>query len=238
MLKWLRSIDWLPLTTSALILVLSIELLSSLGFPNHQRDNRTLPGANQEPIEIPWPDAGGWTAIFTALLTASTFLLWARTRDLALAARETIERDKESREILERSYVSGGGIVDWQDKRFKVHINNHGRTPADLKWIHYGFCSARNPPFTPDYTHCVSWVDSIGPGLRSHLTARIALPLTPADLASQGWAFFARFVYRDIFKGECTAGFIVEIFPGDRLPVPVEASPGYTLRTENGTWSK
>src|SRR5260370_27959484 len=76
MLKWFRGIDWLPITTSALILVLAIELLSSFGFPNHVRDNPALPEASKEQIEFPWPDAGGWTAIFTALLTASTIGLW------------------------------------------------------------------------------------------------------------------------------------------------------------------
>lgn len=55
----------------------------------YNQNDHPEPPAKQEPIEISWPDAGGWTAIFTALLTVSTIGLWFVTRgSLALARDE------------------------------------------------------------------------------------------------------------------------------------------------------
>ena len=75
MWNWLRSIQWLPLTLTALITVLGFNLLSWL---------------EGQSFKIPWSDhAEIWVAIFTFTLTASTIALWLATRRLASDARDS-----------------------------------------------------------------------------------------------------------------------------------------------------
>jgi hypothetical protein len=124
MLKWLRSIDWLPLTAAALLLVLGFNLLSWLGFPANNQ--QTLAG---QPTEIPWPhEPDVWVAIFTLALTLSTIALWRSTQQIAREARDSAKTLID----MERPYITGGG--DFEDvtgeELFRLDVENHGKTPA------------------------------------------------------------------------------------------------------------
>jgi hypothetical protein len=125
MLKWLRSIDWLPLTITALIIVLSFNFLSWLGFP--ASNQQALGG---QPLKIPWPHPDAWVAIFTLTLTLSTIFLWWETRGLAREARDSAKTLID----MERPYLTGGG--DFENKTgmelFRLDAENHGKTPAFL----------------------------------------------------------------------------------------------------------
>ena len=100
MLKYLRNIDWLPLSACAFLLLVAVDLLSWFGFSQNGRQHYSAQNtASQKPIEIPWPDAGGWTAIFTGVLSISTIGLWVSTRGLAVAALS--EHEKMERSITE-----------------------------------------------------------------------------------------------------------------------------------------
>lgn len=116
MLKWLRSIDWLPLTITALIIVLGFNLLSWFA---------------GQPFHVPWPhEPDAWVAIFTATLTISTVLLWLSTSSLAREARDSARKLID----MERPYVTGGGDFVRTDtggvELFRLDVENHGKTAA------------------------------------------------------------------------------------------------------------
>jgi hypothetical protein len=124
MLKWLRSIDWLPLTAATLLLVLSFNFLLWLGFP---ASNQQTPAG--QPFEIPWPhEPDAWVAIFTFTLTLSTILLWWATSCLAREARD----NTKTLISMERPYITGGGDFDNRTgvDLFRLDVENHGKTPA------------------------------------------------------------------------------------------------------------
>ena len=166
------------------------------------------------------------------LLSVFTFLLVLVGIGQAVYLRETIIDDERSRLILERAYVSGGGTIKSLGTTFEIHINNHGRTAARLRRIYYGFIDVTKVSQTPlpPYAHCLTWLDSIGQNHHSHRVATVQIP-PPFNQA-----ICVRFVYDDIFFGECTAGFIQRIIPGNNDPEPVSAPEAYTARTERGTW--
>jgi hypothetical protein len=110
---------------------------------------------------------------------------------------------------------------------FEIHINNDGRWPAVLKRIKWGFCDRKNIPPAPEYTEDVSFLDTIRPGVRSHKTKVIQIPLAIPEPA-----IFVRFEFFDVFlQKDRTAGFIVEMMPGKVDPMPVPAPEGYTNAT-------
>ena len=145
--NWLRSIAWMPLTASALFLVLSMGVLSWFGFPQHNQPNETAEyTAANNPFDyvlhILPHSAEGWTAFFTCALTLSTIALWWVTFSIARDA------DKSSRRLIsmERPYVTGGGDFEneWGKELFRLDVENHGKTAAfmtgyDLQFVGRSF---------------------------------------------------------------------------------------------------
>ena len=84
MLKWLRSIDLVPILSSALVLVLFLWFLAA------NPDYETYPAAYKNPFEyiFGWLSPEGWTALFTGVLTVSTILLWLETQRMASGGEE------------------------------------------------------------------------------------------------------------------------------------------------------
>ncbi len=112
-------------------------------------------------------------------------------------------------------------------------MHNHGGTAARLRWIWYGFSDDWDVADTPvpPYSVRLSWLDSIGPGMSHHRVATIPIPFPRVEQI-----LFVRFVYDDIYFGECTAGFIVRTIVGSPDPEPIAAPDAYTSRTERGAW--
>ncbi len=139
MRRWLRSIDWLAINTSALVLVLTVWVLSWAGFPDHDRyDTQTQYTASGQPDEFPWWESSAvWTAIFTGLLTISTVGLWIVTRTAANAAAQTVRTMQETAERQLRAYVYFDGpiIRGWPPEKpnrlsITVNVVNGGSTWA------------------------------------------------------------------------------------------------------------
>ena len=145
MLKWLRSVDWLAINTSALVLVVS--MWASVLLPSPHANQATYHATDQKQDNlILGITAEGWTAIFTGLLTFSTIGLWLVTRDASNAAKAA----GEALPKMERAYVffnsltcaqlgEPGDIVllIWKQNptktanfRLLYGFKNHGRTPA------------------------------------------------------------------------------------------------------------
>jgi hypothetical protein len=137
---------------------------------------------------------------------------------------------------MQRSSVAGGGKVIDEGTRFEIHILNHGGTAARLRWIWYGFAGLNEEVTTQvppaSYSVRLSWLDSIAP---SPGPRRVATILMPPPRGAEH-IVFVRFVYDDIYFGECTAGFIVRTRVGNPDPEPIAASDFYTSRTECGAW--
>jgi hypothetical protein len=165
----------------------------------------------------------------------------------------TSQRNVDLIPEIERAYVSGGGArqltrrisknalssfnevpVEQPDgsfaivgptNRFEIHINNHGKTPAHLYRIQYGFCDADNVPIEPMYEVTRKWFDNIGPGTQSRF-------VTVVEIRSD-WprtAIFGRFYHRDIWGVRRSVGFIYGI-PETTLPndsISIEAPRAYT----------
>ena len=168
-----------------------------------------------------------------ALLTATKNNV-AATESLATSGMQNIELTRE----LERAYVSGGGskeikhwiatansglpvhasisampdgrtLVTEATGRFEVHINNHGKTPARLHWVRFGFCEASAPPPNPSYGIRKPARDTFGPGTQSR-------PFFYEPIPQQQYnrpAIFGRFYWTDIWRRGWSVGFIHEI-PG------------------------
>jgi hypothetical protein len=165
------------------------------------------------------------------------------TRDSVVLAEKTAANNEELRKLSERARVSGGGIravVSMTNitggtglvltNEFEIHINNHGRGPAALRRIRWGFCTtdrSKMPPEPPYDAGNISFEDSIAPGAQSKLTKIVKIP-NPTTMQ----AIVVRFDYYDVFlQQDDWAGFILEIIPGERLPIPIEAPEGYTRQT-------
>ncbi len=172
----------------------------------------------------------GQLADYTHSLYVTTAALAFGTGVLILVGIGTAFWDHHSQKRRERTYVSGGGQVA-RGNRFEIHINNHGRTEARLKWIWFGFCDAAKIPPVPEYSTPISWRDAVAPGAHSHRVATVPIQLAPTEQA-----IFVRFVYDDIYFGECTAGFIVRIIPGEKYPEPIRADDAYISRTQRERW--
>jgi len=95
------------------------------------------------------PDAAGWTAIFTAILTISTIGLWIVTNKAANAAKTAAE----ALPILERAYTfftsatseeiekyiaEDDEKVEYYNVTIKYTYANNGRTPAIIKSLKFG----------------------------------------------------------------------------------------------------
>jgi hypothetical protein len=180
----------------------------------------------------------GLLCLITFALACATYALFRATVDVSEEAATAAEKNDRMREVLERTYVSGGGVrvmINLQfgqrtlSQTFWIHINNHGRSPAELHEISYGFGPVERDkmPEVPPYQVTVPFFDSIAPGAQGKPTARITIPTS-----EEPQALFVRFHYLDTFLNRnCSAGFIIEIKRGEEFPVPIAAPPKYTERT-------
>jgi len=165
------------------------------------------------------------------------------TRDSVALAQEIASKNEERRKLLERARISGGGIGAMAtlptvtgergillSNKFEIHINNHGRGPALLRRIRWGFCTtdrSKMPPQPMYDAGNISFEDSIAPGAQGKLTKIVDLPKEAV-----GQAIVVRFDYYDVFlQQDDWAGFVLEIVPNQRLPIPVEAPEGYVRQT-------
>jgi hypothetical protein len=146
-------------------------------------------------------------------------------RSVDLAER----RDK----ILERAYMSGGGVPERQKimgasgivvlgnltGKFEFHINNHGKTPGELMQIAIEFCDRSEIPESPTY-HPEPFHDWIGPNTQSRAMKRKEIPEGVT-------AVYGRVYYRDIFKVDHSSGFIQSL-EADGGSLPLHAPDAYT----------
>jgi hypothetical protein len=138
-------------------------------------------------------------------------------------------RDK----ILERAYMSGGGVPERQRAigvhgniilgdvtgKFEFHLNNHGKTPGELMKVAIEFCDASNIPESPSY-HPEPFHDWIGPNTQSR-------PMKWKEIPKGVTAVYGRVYYRDIFKLDHSSGFIQSLEPGG-VTWPIHAPDAYT----------
>jgi hypothetical protein len=169
----------------------------------------------------------------------------------AQATAKIVEHTRE----IERAYVSGGGarvitqrmvanttpipanavvqdaggnqiIIHEATEYFDIHLNNHGKTPAHLYRIEWGFCNADNVPNTPYYRIKRKWFDNFGAGTQSrHI---VTIPIFSQWTRT---AVFARFYVRDIWGVRRSVGFIYCLPGPHALPndsIPIEAPRAYT----------
>jgi hypothetical protein len=219
MLRYLGRIDWLPLTAATLALVLSVDVLSSLGFPHHNQSDK---GADQatgnEPVEHILSfflslNAEGWTALFTAVLTVSTIALWWVTYAIARDA------DQSSKGLLsmERPYVTGGGDFEneWGTEFFRLDVENHGKTAAFMTGYDLQFAKLTdivNDPTVKPVCERIRHIDGISPqGARKMIRTQRKRP--PGDDI-----VFGAIYYRDIFNKPHHSRFILRIASSRDIP--------------------
>lgn len=227
MRRWLRSVDWLAINTSALVLILMIWCLSCLGFPDHDHhDTNARYAADTKLTEFPWPaSAEGWTAVFTGLLTFSTAGLWIVTRTAANAAKAAAEALPK----LERAYVLFTGAVsdDIRESltlgnltrtRFALKYNtkNHGRTAAIIKAIRLsaGYVEVGFPKMPDAFGS--EWPDAFVMGSGDSPPAgTVTFPIAGSDFEkakkSIGHIFFwGKIEYLDVFDNPHETGLCAE----------------------------
>jgi hypothetical protein len=160
------------------------------------------------------------------------------TQDSVKLAQKTAAADEARRKVFDRAYVGGGGARRMAvavntatgahfiraTQEFEIHVNNQGRTAAELRHIRYGIFDPEMPlPEQPAYEKTLSFRDLIGPGARSQTTAVIELP---DGERAQG--IYVRLDYFDLGLQEPhSVGFVMKIEPLNQFPVPIEGLPAY-----------
>lgn len=181
-------------------------------------------------------------AISSAVTAAATFFIAIFTWTLWMTNRDHLSHARE----VERAYISGGGAPVAQTVgysagssfsfpggagrtlnplvtptgSFQLNVNNHGKTPGELREIGIGFCDALAIPPTPNYT-LLYFREWIGPGIQSRPIYQIEMPTNFTNPAIYG-----RFYYRDIFDDSHSSGFILRIT--DVGVEPILAPTAYT----------
>jgi hypothetical protein len=98
-------------------------------------------------------------------------------------------------------------LVPRQD-RFRLDINNHGKTPAYLKYVTIGFCDASAPPLQPRYRDIqFPWRDAIRPGDQSRPIKTVDVPVDRYPST----AICGRYYWDDIWGTHWSSGFIYGI---------------------------
>jgi hypothetical protein len=140
---------------------------------------------------------------------------------------------------VERAYISGGGGPTTQTiiqpatasglpastvvvptGNFTLCINNHGKTPGEITEYGIGFCDASAIPAAPSYQF-VHFQGYIAPGTNGHPIDYVQIPTNLNRPVVYG-----RFYYRDIFGGNHSCGFVLEIT--DLNSRPIVAPAAYT----------
>jgi hypothetical protein len=171
-------------------------------------------------------DLGAKEHGFEFLIAAFTLALAAFTWRLASATLRLVTHTPQ----IERAYVSGGGspivnIVQRSSEffqalnglgipnpptlvptgEFQLIVNNHGKTAAEILEYGIGFCEAETIPSQPNYT-VTNFQRWIAPGTNGHPIIKIPIPQEFARPVIYG-----RFYYKDIFRDQHSAGFILEL---------------------------
>jgi hypothetical protein len=181
--------------------------------------------------------------IFTVLLVAVTAGLvlvgiWhaGHVRDSAKATERLATATQRNVDLvleIERPYVSGGGVKALMmvspglfglSGEFEIHINNHGKTPALLQYIEYGYCDASNPPLPITFGTPIPLKDSIGPGTQSRPLRRV-----PLQYVYTNPAIYARFHYSDIWGNKRHSTWVHRIdWPEGQVGgIPIDAPAPY-----------
>jgi hypothetical protein len=153
---------------------------------------------------------GGWLAYRAGVKQATA------TRD---AAENSTKSMLERSRLVERAYISGGGvratepsdisatgIVRFRETgEFEFHINNYEKTPGILYQLGFGFCDETAIPEVPDYSLLYRH-NPIDPGRRGEPIARYLIPPEYSRPVVYG-----RFYYQTIFGTRHSSGFIYRI---------------------------
>jgi len=194
--------------------------------------------ANQQQQEGWWERARDPIAVLTlCLVVVGAVQLGFFYRQLSLIGESLIDakRAADAAKLsadhiprVERAYLSGGGGKG-QRGEFEVHVNNFGKTPAELIRMEFGFCEADDIPPVPKYTVSRFFQDAIKPSDSSRYLEGMDVPI-PANLKKP--VIYGRYYYRDIFTRDDeplhSCGFILEIRGGARTTWPIEAPRAYT----------
>lgn len=154
MLKWLKSIDWIPILASVLLTTWVLWALSSIEKPPGKP--QTTNGQNHERSENREGDHAGFFSSLgvwiednhlaveagsTFAVACFTFFLFLSTAGLWIVTRRMGNRQSEEVRILQRAYVSvePGGIKPYVSGSEKLScdilIRNAGNLPAhDIAW--------------------------------------------------------------------------------------------------------
>jgi hypothetical protein len=138
------------------------------------------------------------------------------------AARKVAEDQIAHSHQVERAYISCGGwgkpvrvqqpdgtISNVMTGQFEVQINNHGKTPGQIRRIAIEFCKAGAAPSVPvyelpEYNQFIAHDNWIGPGTQS----RDLFPRKPSPDLPDQMIVYGRVYYRDIFSDdEHSSGF-------------------------------
>lgn len=231
MLNWLRSIDWLAINTSALLLVVLLWMLPSS--PQHQQHSQ--PCTDHKSCENYQGDAsifvriGTWVSLnhesveagstfavaaFTLLLFVSTLGLWVQTRN---AVRTSVQ----GLETVERAYLFPylADAMTMQGSRVSIQpwLQNAGKTPAIVDEFFAGFMAGGELPPEPIYSQALGTratdMNTIVPSLVNTDVGTFAPTATPHPRFFYGCAW-----YRDVFKKPRETRFCIEFFYDPAFP--------------------
>ena len=139
MLKWAKTIDWLAINSSALVLLLAIQLLSAFSHqpvenPEQQTANNPLHKPNEtEPGFGGW---GFWEAFFTGLIAVYAVRQFGETRRSS---------ERQLRAYVMVAAVHQTEIVPGTIPTTTVRVKNFGQTPAHNIRVIIGMGFARHP---------------------------------------------------------------------------------------------
>lgn len=201
MRKWLRSIDWIDITTSALILVCAMNVGSWL-FPAKESQNCvTKKCASNKPADDKpwWSYAGTYEAFFTGLIAVYAVQQYVESR-------KSSERQLRAYISFTKTRIRNVGLGETPE--FFARIYNAGQTPA------YRFTATFNPGLYPigvvDALNVVGPAPQImsrvalGPKMKVVNTARLSSALSIQDLQDindgvKGIVVFGRIDFIDAF---------------------------------------
>jgi len=150
--------------------------------------------------QIPWwMSSEAWTAIFTAFLTGSTFLLWWQTRAATQDAAANIK-------IVERAYLAADfreafRTNDGTDLELIFFYHNAGKTPAFAYEV-YGEIAPTLPDIARSYTKADRRM-KVDISVQADAIGNLEKPRHPEG----GRAVFGYAKYRDVFGDDRITGF-------------------------------
>lgn len=127
MLKWAKTIDWLAINSSALVLLIGLQLLSAFSpqpieSPNHQSESKTTYQSQETKSGFNW---GFWEAFFTGVIA-----IWA-IRQYGEMKRSS-ERELRAYVFIDKVEFAVPATPNGQNEPWYIHVivKNFGQTPA------------------------------------------------------------------------------------------------------------